>query len=153
MTSTPITIPPECVLLHQAYKHSGITAADLAIATGKKIGTIRDALNGYRCRGEGIRRPVNLTDDFVVKLAEALPVSPDELRDAGRNYAADVLEAAIQAAIPPDEHDMHVTAAARAHMAQQILTAFSSEELAAELARRDKIAASQEQCTDKKTVS
>lgn len=130
-----IEIPRECQVLKRAYKGSRLTASDLAIAAGISRASVHLALDGYRTR-DGVRRVVIPPDDTLVDLASALHVSPDQLRDCGRDHAAVLLEG--RGAAPEDSGDRAARwrAEGRAQMAAQVLATFSSPELAAELQRR-----------------
>lgn len=133
--SEDIVIPLECRMLKKAYRASRLTAADLAVAAGISRASVHLALDGYRTR-DGIRRVVIPPDDTLVDLASALHVTPDALRDAGRDHAAVLLEG--RGAAPEDSGDRAARwrAEGRAQMAAQVLATFSSPELAGELQRR-----------------
>lgn len=130
-----VVVPPESKLLKKAYKASRLTASDLAIAAGISRSSVHLALDGHRSRG-GVKRAVIPPDDVLVDLASALHVSPDQLRDCGRDHAAVLLEG--RGAAPEESGDRAARwrAEGRAQMAAQVLATFSSPELAAELQRR-----------------
>lgn len=132
--STEIDLPPESKILDAAYRTSGLTAADLAAATGLSVGSIRIALSGIRYRnGEG--KAVAPADPTLAKLASVLGVSPAALREVGRDRAAELmLEAADTVALA--DLDTKAAIAGRAALARQVLGVFSTDELRAEIARR-----------------
>lgn len=132
-----LTIPPESTMLRNAYKKSGLTVADLSSATGLSTATIQNALSGIRYR-DRTARATPPPDRTLVKLASVLHVQPDALRANGRERAADVLEAAPQPDALPSDVAAQAVATGRQGLARQVLSVFSTEELRAEVSRRDR---------------
>lgn len=133
-----LTPPAESALLKALYKKSGLTVADLAAATGLSVATLHIALSGIRYRTDGPRVSVP-SDITLVKLGSVLGLDPDVLRQLGRDRAADLLAEANttgpRSAVPSEQEAM-AAAAARTALTIQVLAAFSSDELTAELRRR-----------------
>lgn len=134
--------PAESALLKAAYKKSGLRIADLAAAADLSAGTITITLSGVRYR-DGRPHVAIPPDRTLVKLAAVLGVRSNDLRDLGRDRAADLLDEANAASgqtitVSSDE-DARAVAAGRQILARQVLAVFSSEELRAELARRDSV--------------
>lgn len=136
-----IVIPPESAMLKTAYRKSGLTVADLAAATGLSVPTLHIAMGGVRYR-DGKAKAAIPPDNTMVKLASVLRIHPDALRAHGRERAADLLAEATDndgtIAVPSDL-DAQAAVAGRQALAKQILAVFSTEELRAEIARREKI--------------
>lgn len=138
-SSHEIEIPAESRAIKRVYQQSGLTVADLAAATDLSVGTIHVALSGIRYRGSEARLAVP-SDRTLVRLASALGLTPEFLRHFDRDRAADLLaEAGEPSTRPafPAEQDAQVAVAARSVLTRQILSVFSTEELRAELERRD----------------
>lgn len=132
-------IPPESQAIRSVYQKSGLTVADLAGATGLSVGTIHVALSGVRYRGSDARIAVP-SDRTLVRLASALGLSAEFLRRLDRDRAADLLAEADEAGGRPTfavEEDAQAAVAARSALTRQILAVFSTEELRAELDRRE----------------
>lgn len=134
--------PPESAVLKAAHKKSGLTIADLAAATGMAVGTVHIALNGMRYR-DGKAKVAVPPDRTLVKLSSVLHVQPTTLRALGRGRAADLLEEASLAGSEPtatfaSELEAQAAVVGRAALARQVLSAFSVEELRAELERRER---------------
>lgn len=135
-------MPPESAILKDAYKTSGLTAADLAAATGLSPASVHIAMNGIRYR-DGVAKLKVPPDSTVVKLASVLHVHPDAVRAAGRARAADLLEEANEAESSPryrpsSELEAQAAAYGRSGLTRQVLSIFSAEELREELERRDR---------------
>lgn len=133
-----LDIPPESIMLRTAYKKSGLTVADLAAATGLSMATIHVAHNGIRYR-DGQAKVTVPPDRTLVKLASVLRISPDVLREHGRDRAADLLEEANASTDPAvflSDKEAQAAASGRAALAQQVFAAFSVEELEDEVKRR-----------------
>lgn len=126
--------PAESLILNATYKKSGLTAADLAAATGLSVGAIRIALSGIRYRS-GQPKVTVPPDQTLVRLASALGVGPAVLTSLGRERAAELLAGAKSTAAAPDL-DTKAAIAAREALTRQVLAVFSTEELRAEIARR-----------------
>lgn len=131
---------PETELLRIAYKKSGLTVGALAEATGMSAASVHVALNGIR-HDKGRVRVVTPPDRTLVRLGSVLGVSPDHLRAVGRERAGDMLATADatgdRPAAVPSELESRAAAAGRAALARQVLAAFSTSDLLAEVARRD----------------
>ncbi|SEB55008.1 hypothetical protein SAMN04489806_1071 [Paramicrobacterium humi] len=126
--------PAESLLLNAAYKKSGLTAADLAAATGISVGAIRIALSGLRYR-DGQPKATVPPDQTLARLASALGIVPSVLQSIGRERAAELLGEAKSTAIAPDL-DATAAIAAREALTRQVLAVFSTDELRAEINRR-----------------
>lgn len=139
-TATDLAVPSECKLIKDAYRDSGLTVAALANATGLSAGTLHVAMRGTRYRDGEVHIAIP-PDRTLVKLASILRVSSDDLRAHGRDRAADLLDEveASQENTPTFASDLEAQAAAagRAALARQVLAAFSTEDLRAEILRRD----------------
>lgn len=135
----PFETATESLLLKASYKKSGLTVADLAAATGLSVGAISIALSGVRYRDGGAKAAVP-SDRTLVRLSSVLRIDPEVWRQIGRDRAAELLAEAIEAgdiANAPADAEAVAAAAGRAALARQVLAAFSSDELRAELARRE----------------
>ena len=127
-------IPAESRLLDAAYRRSGLTAADLAAAAGISAGSVRIALSGRRYRKDEVQVVVP-PDQTLAKLAGALGISAESLRELGRERAAELVAGLVPASVPADEEAAAVIAARRAVFAQ-VLAVVPTEELQAEIKRR-----------------
>lgn len=140
--TTDLQPPLECALLKGAYRKAGLTVADLAAATELSVGTIHIALNGVRYR-DGAARVAVPPDRTLVKLATVLRLGPQALRAVGRDRAADLIEEAQATDAEPasfaSDAEARAAATARAALVRQVLAAFTTEELRAELGRRDRV--------------
>ena len=135
-----IEIPAESVMLKADYKKSGLTVADLASATGLSVGTIHIALSGIRYR-DGKGKAAVPPDRTLVKLASVLLIDSEALRAYERDRAAELLEeAGVETSQTEFSSDLEAQAAVagRAALTRQILAAFSTEELRAEINRRER---------------
>lgn len=139
-SAADLTPPPESAMLKAAYRQSGLTVADLAAATGLSVPTLHIAMNGFRYR-DGKTKVATPPDSTMVKLASVLRIHPDVLRAHGRERAAGLLAEVTDedstTAVPSDL-DAQSAVAGRQALAKQILAVFSTEELRAEIARREK---------------
>lgn len=126
--------PAESLLLNATYKKSGLTAADLAAATGLSVGAIRIALSGIRYR-DGQPKATVPPDLTLVRLASTLGIGPAVLSSIGRERAAELLTEAKSAPVAPDL-DTTSAIAARDALTRQVLAVFSTDDLRAEIARR-----------------
>lgn len=136
-SSHPELQPAECAILDARWRTSGLSADDLAEATGISVGAIRIALSGIRYRN-GQPRSVVPPDQTLAKLAAVLGIPPEALAGVGRPRAATLLSK-VEGAAKSAEPDLATVAAiaGRTSLARQILAQFSTEELRAELIRRD----------------
>lgn len=129
--------PVESAILDTQYRRSGLTVADLAEATGISVAAIRIALSGVRYR-DGLPRRVIPPDQTVAKLAAVLGVSSETLAGIGRQRAATLLaEGQIATASATPDVTSIAAIAGRQQLGRQVLALFSSEELRAELRRRE----------------
>lgn len=130
--------PIESELLDAQYRKSGLTVADLARSTGISVGAIRIALSGIRYR-DGQPRRVVPPDQTVAKLSSVLGLSAETLIGIGRSRAAAIL-AEGQGTTKSAGPDLNSVAAiaGRQSIVRQMLAIFSTEELRAELERRDR---------------
>ncbi|MGO2061425.1 MAG: hypothetical protein ACTH2M_00185 [Microbacteriaceae bacterium] len=134
-----LVVPPESKLLRAAYESSGLAVSAMAEATGISKPSIHIAMNGFRYK-QGQPVAVSPPDKTLVKLASLLRVQPAALREAGRERAAQLLEE-----IPTDQRpttvaadiDSRSRAEGRRVVTQQVLGVFSTEELRAEIQRRE----------------
>lgn len=126
--------PAESKVLDNAYRKSGLTAADLAVATGLSVGSIRIALSGLRYR-KGEVAAVAPPDQTLAKLASVLGIGPAALIEAGRERAAAILRDAKKPMAVPDLNAA-AAIAGREALARQVLAVFSTEEIRDELGRR-----------------
>ncbi|GAB3616586.1 hypothetical protein GCM10027416_11430 [Okibacterium endophyticum] len=135
-------VPPESAALKAAHRRSGYSMAELAAAIGMSRGSVQVALDGVRYRdGEAI--PVVPPDATLVRLAGLLGIGPATLRELGRDRAAQLLEEAdppvpVEKPVSLSERESQAAVAARAAVVRQMLSIFSTEELRAELDRRDR---------------
>lgn len=127
---------PESKLLDDAYRRSGLTAADLAVATGLSVTSVRNALSGLRYRN-GAAKVVPPPDRTVALLAGALGVSAAALRAVGRDRAAMMLQEGQEGARSTVDLESVAAIAGRRALARQILAVFTIEDLEAEIARRE----------------
>ncbi|WP_129656300.1 hypothetical protein [Rothia halotolerans] len=131
-TKKGVDIPIESAELQRAYKQSGLTAADLAAATGISVGAVRIALAGIRYY-KGEPRTTHPPDETLAKLASVLGIDANMLRGFGRERAAAIMADVETAAV-----DLQAPAAiaGRQALAKQVLGVFSTDELEAEVKRR-----------------
>lgn len=134
--SEPIEPPAISRLLHQAYSKAKITAGDIAVATGMSRGSVHVALDGWRKRG-GVPTVIIPPDATVVKIAAVLHIDPDDVAAAGRPRAADLMRKIDPATTTPSDLEAQSVAVGRAGLARQVLAAFSTGELQAEIQRRN----------------
>ena len=125
-TGNQIEVPPESVILTDAYKKSSLTAADLAASTGLSVSAVRVALAGIRFRSGEPRLAVP-PDKTVAKLAATLGVSAATLTEVGRPRAAALLNEAEVS--PPPDLDTAAAIAARSAVVRRVLGVFTMEEV------------------------
>lgn len=82
---------PEGVLIANALKRSGLSARKAASAAGISDTRLRHIITGYQPAGGGSRIPVVAPADTLARIAFSLSILEDELRQAGRSDAADIL--------------------------------------------------------------
>lgn len=100
------------------------------------------ALTGVRYR-DGKGKAAVPPDRTLVKLASVLRITPDALRAYDRPRAAELLEEAVTAddataTAFASDLEAQAAVAGRAALARQVLAAFSTAELQAEIDRRTK---------------
>lgn len=137
-----VEVPPESALLRAAYKKSGLTVADLAAASGLSVATLHIAFTGIRYRN-GVGKAAIPPDQTLVKVGSVLRLDPAALRAVGRERAAGLLEEARSADDAPvarssADLDAVAAVAGRMALAKQIFSLFSTDELRAEIERRDR---------------
>jgi hypothetical protein len=79
-------------LIDEGRRRTGLSVRKAASAAGISEGRWRQIVNGYQSAGNGQTITVDGPDDTVARMAEVAGVTPDELRSAGRDRAAAVLE-------------------------------------------------------------
>lgn len=143
-----LSIPPESMLLRTAYESSGLIVSAMAKATGISTPAIFIALNGFRYRKGVPPIAVSPPNKTLVKLAAVLRIEPDALRKIGRDHAAKLLEEfavdellTVEGATALDSVSMPP---GRQILARQVLGVFSTDELRAEIARRETMLADKE---------
>lgn len=131
------TQPIESKLLDKQYRASGLSAPKLAEATGLSISAVRIALAGFRYR-DGQAHRVVPPDSTLAKLAAVLGLSPQTLEGVGRERAAQLLaEMQTEHAIANPDLDSVAAIAGRQTLVRDMLKLFSTNELRAELERRE----------------
>lgn len=83
-------------LLDEARKRSGLSARGAADRAGISEGRWRQIVNGFQSAGQGQVVKVAGPDDTIARMAWAVGVTPDELRAAKRERAAEVLEGLLK---------------------------------------------------------
>ena len=144
-----LDVPEESKLLYDRWseRRPRTPIAEIADRADVSVSTATAALNGYRhqAKGEAVRIVVP-TDKVLAAIAQALGVTPAELRGVGRDVAVDLLEQAGQgndsaSGAPGDDQSDNAAALAalRARRAtiKRVLSVFADEELREELARRE----------------
>lgn len=122
-------VPAESKLLRRTYEESQHTVPELAELTGLSTATIHIAMQGFRYRQGEARRAVP-HPDTLYKLAAALHIPAEQLREIGRTDVLEMLDGA--AGSQPTADALSYNALAR-----KVLDAFSTSELRAEIARRE----------------
>src|SRR5689334_7915547 len=88
--------PPEAEVIRLARMAARLAPAEAAARVRAAGGKISDSYWRDVERGHGGRRgrrvPVRVSDDLLPQMAAAVGVTPDQLRKAGREKAAQVLE-------------------------------------------------------------
>ena len=131
-TKNGLPLPAESVELNRAYKRSGLTAADLAAATGLSVGAVRIALSGIRYY-KGEAKPTAPPDETLAKLASVLGLPPKVLVVLKRGRAAAIMGEVETA---PVDLEAPAAIAGRLALAKQVLGVFTTDELEAEVNRR-----------------
>lgn len=82
---------PEGALIEQAAKLKKLSARKAADLAGMSDARWRQIVNGYASAGAGQVVQVDGPDETIARMARVVGVTADQLRDAGRVSAADVL--------------------------------------------------------------
>lgn len=125
-------------MLRAEYKRSGLTIAEVAKVSGVSTPSVHVAVNGFRYydRQKVVTVPPSKT---LVKLAAALSIDAAKLRAVGREDAAQLLEETPTYQLPTPATalaDVEAAASARQTVIRQVLGVFSTDELLAEIERR-----------------
>lgn len=124
-------------MLDAAYRTSGLTVQAIAEASGLPAPTVRTALAGYRYRNGEPRRVVP-PDPTVARLASVLGVSAETLTGLGREQAAALMDEEHHRAATPRAAEAQAAIEGRRRLAEQVLAVFSTDELRAEVQRRER---------------
>lgn len=91
MSSTSEQQRPEGRLIAQAITARGLSVRKAAKGTGITDTRLRHIINGYAPVGRGQRVEVVAPADTLARIAHSLDITPEQLREAGRDDAAAVL--------------------------------------------------------------
>lgn len=83
--------PPEARLIAAALKRSGLSGRKAAERAGISEGRWRQIVNGYQTPSAKIQIPVIAPPDTLARMAQVVKVTPEQLEEAGRRDAAEVL--------------------------------------------------------------
>ncbi|MGW4731753.1 hypothetical protein ACWEQC_21765 [Streptomyces shenzhenensis] len=83
--------PPEAVLIKQALLRARLSGREAAKRAKLSETRWRQIVNGYQDVG-GVRVAVIAPDETLVRMAEAVGLTSDQLRQAGRSTAAELLD-------------------------------------------------------------
>lgn len=89
--------PAEAVLIKEALRRARLSGREAAKRAGLSETRWRQIVNGYQDVG-GVRIPVTAPDETLVRMAQVVSLTSDQLRHAGRSIAADLLD---ELAAPP----------------------------------------------------
>lgn len=89
-TQTPEP-PPEATLIKEALRRARLSAREAARRAGISETRWRQIANGYQDVGKGMRVPTTGPADTLARMAQVAGVTADQLRQAGRDDAADEL--------------------------------------------------------------
>lgn len=120
-------------VIDEARRRAGLSARKAAEQAGISEGRWRQIVNGYQPAGRGQVVTVEGPDDTVARMAQAVGVSPAELRKAGRERAAVVLEGLLQ---PITAEDAKAVREALTGMLDPRLGGFTDAELLQEIQTR-----------------
>lgn len=128
-------------MLRAEYKRSGLTIAEVAKVSGVSTPSVHVAVNGFRYydRQKVVTVPPSKT---LVKLAAALSIDAAKLRAVGREDAAQLLEETPTYQLPTPATalaDVEAATSARQTVIRQVLGVFSTDELLAEVSRREEV--------------
>lgn len=120
-------------IIDDARKRAGLSVRKAASVAGISEGRWRQIVNGYQAAGQGQTVIVEGPDDTVARMAEAVGVSPDQLRAVGRGRAAEVLTGLLSPITPEmgDAVSEHVAA-----MLDERLAEFTDAQLLREIEGR-----------------
>jgi hypothetical protein len=135
---------PEGRLIEVAQKRARISARKAADAAGMSDARWRQIVNGYQSAGAGQVVTVHGPDDTIARMAEVVGVSPAEMREAGRERAAEVLEGLLK---PIDANMARSAEEFIASLLNPDLARFTDAELLAEVQGRMLYMASRLQAT------
>jgi uncharacterized cupin superfamily protein len=82
---------PEGRLIEEAMRIKGISGRQAASDAGISDARWRQIVNGYMSAGAGQFVSVTGPDETIARMARVVGVTPDQLREAGRPEAADLL--------------------------------------------------------------
>lgn len=99
MTDSPAR-PPEAELVRRARRRQRISIRQAAAAADISESRLRQIEAGYQTVTKGVQIPTLASDVTLAHLAKAYDVTPDELEDARRPDAAEVLREIIRTALP-----------------------------------------------------
>jgi hypothetical protein len=83
--------PPEAVVIKDALRRARLSGREAARRAGLSETRWRQIVNGYQDVG-GVRIPVTAPDETLVRMAQVVSVTSDQLRQAGRSPAAELLD-------------------------------------------------------------
>ncbi|MEU0059868.1 helix-turn-helix transcriptional regulator [Streptomyces sp. NPDC006334] len=83
--------PTEAVIIKQALRRARLSGREAARRAGLSETRWRQIVNGYQDVG-GVRIGVIAPDETLVRMAQVVGLTSDQLREAGRESAADLLD-------------------------------------------------------------
>ncbi|MFE3033095.1 helix-turn-helix domain-containing protein [Streptomyces canus] len=89
--------PAEAALIKEALRRARLSGREAARRAGLSETRWRQIVNGYQDVG-GVRIPVTAPDETLVRMAQVVSLDSDQLRQAGRQTAAELLD---ELAAPP----------------------------------------------------
>nr|WP_107120770.1 helix-turn-helix transcriptional regulator [Streptomyces corchorusii] len=89
--------PPEAALIKEALRRSRLSGREAARRAGMSETRWRQIVNGYQDI-KGVRVAVQAPDETLARVAQAVGITSDQLRQVDRNTAADLLD---ELAAPP----------------------------------------------------
>ncbi|MFE6551642.1 helix-turn-helix domain-containing protein [Streptomyces sp. NPDC057746] len=116
MTESPSpSMPPEAALIKAALKRQRIRIDDAAAKAGISRSRWSQIVAGYQSVG-GQQIPVRAPDETLARMALAVGVTADQLREAGREEAAAALDELsgpeVETPTPAYANDSHIDAIA-----------------------------------------
>lgn len=119
---------PEGALIKTALKRSRLSARKAATLAGISEGRWRQIMNGYQTVSRGMHIPVVGPDETLAAMADVVDVAPEQLVEAGRPGAAEVLrlvraEQAKRNSEPTDEELAATTTDPRWQMLEASISA------------------------------